>query len=377
MAPHQRVNSQQLKYPKDMAEPQFPVASDDFFNRDIKPLRNTFGLTSRESSSITQFETQELQPQLQQMMQLRSQLLKERNSELAYQRGLQEFEEKKRQAQEEINFGERTEEITKSLNNIIEDPNKNNFQKQREIAAFGMKNAQMLSKFPAAGIIFRSAENSLKSRQAESDSANKNLQTTSRMATSGIDPVKFNNFINSDGIVTPAEAMEEEINQANWNKGQAIAGSRAATANQAKLDAEEKELDDVFNRDLKELTGIESFITKVDEDTTVPEEGDPNEQAEALSFKKGKILRDIKLSDGRSLGELGVVDTISALKAINDLRSDLYAKRAEPAKVRGKIQELNSPDTAGATMLQGQTLNLPKNPTPEQQQLIEQLRLTL
>lgn len=356
-----------------MAEPQFPVATDDFFNRDIKPLRNTYGLTSRESSYITAYENQELQPQLEVMMKLRSQLMRERNSELAYQSSLFELEEKKRKSQEEINFGERTEEITKSLNNIIDDPTKNNFQKQREIASFGMKNANILSKFPAASIIFKSAEASLKSRQAESDSADKNLQTTSRLATAGIDPVKFDNHINSDGIVSDAEAMEREINQANWSKGQAIAGSRAATANQARLETENKALDDTFNRNLKELTGIEAFIKQVDEDTTVSQDIDENTKADVLASKKAGILKTIRLSDGTTLGDLGVTDVTSAFQIIANRKADVFQTRAAPEKARQQNIETTDERGAGSSMNRKPTVTLPDGITPDQLQQLQQL----
>ena len=267
-------------------------------------------------------------------------------------------------AQEEINFGERTEEITKSLNNIIDDPTKNNFQKQREIASFGMKNANILSKFPAASIIFRSAENSLKSRQAESDSADKNLQTTSRMATAGIDPVKFDDHINSDGIITDAERMEREINQANYDKAQSIAGSRTATANQARLEAENKALDDTFNRNLKELTGIEAFIAKVDEDTTVSQDIDENTKADVLASKKANILKGIRLSDGKTLGDLGVTDVTSAYQIIANRKADVFQTRAAPQKAREMREQITSGTGAASSLLRRKS----------REQLEEQLR---
>jgi len=360
-----------------MAEPQFPVATDDFFNRDIKPLRNTFGLTSRESSSITQFETQELQPQLQQMMQLRSQLLKERNSELAYQRGLQEFEEKKRQAQEEINFGERTEEITKSLNNIIEDPTKNNFQKQREIAAFGMKNAQIISKFPAAGVIFRSAENSLKSRLAEADAADKNLQSTSRAATVGIDPKIFKESINSDGIVTEAEAIEERINQANWDRGQSAATSRGAAADKARFDAEEKRLDNELKLSNSEYDSLEKAITSIEDGVQLEqlEKEHPNDLAKRVQKEKIRRIKNLSISDGKTLGDLGVTDPASAMAQISKLRMEAIAARRAPAKAREKLIELNSPDTAAGSMVPRpqQTIAIPAGMTPDQLQQLQQM----
>lgn len=361
-----------------MAEPQFPVASDDFFNRDIKPLRNTFGLTSRESSSITQFETQELQPQLQQMMQLRSQLLRERNSELAYQRGLLEFEEKKRQAQEEINFGERTEEITKSLNNIIEDPTKNNFQKQREIATFGMKNAQILSKFPAASIIFKSAENSLKTRQAEADAADKNLQSTSRAATVGIDPKIFNESINSDGIVTDAEAMEERINQASWDRGQASATSRGAAANKARFDAEEKRLDNELKLSNSEYDSIEKAITAIEDGVQlqISDKENPTDYEVRVKTEKINRIKKLSISDGRTLGELGVTDPASAMAQISKLRMAAIAARRAPSQARATQNAVTAPNGAGASLNQPQpqqAIPIPAGMTPDQLQQLQQL----
>ena len=75
-----------------MADP----IDNDFFEQDIKPLRDTYGLNRRESSYITSLEDRDMQPHLQTMLRLRSQLVQERNADLAYQTGLFEFEEKRK-----------------------------------------------------------------------------------------------------------------------------------------------------------------------------------------------------------------------------------------------------------------------------------------
>lgn len=358
-----------------MAEPQFPVATDDFFNRDIKPLRNTYGLTSRESGFITAYENQELQPQLEEMMKLRSQLLRERNSELAYQSSLLEFEEKKRKAQEEIDFGERTEELTKSLNNIIDDPNKNNFQKQRDIAAFGMKNAKILSKHPAANIIFKSATDSLKSRQAESDAADKNLQTMARMATAGIDPVDFRNFANADGITTPAEAMEAKINEANFNRGKAAAERRTAEASATASKAQEARLDAELKLAQDEYSKLRTTIKDIQDNfTTAPLDGEkPDETSDRIAREQAEIVQNLTLSDGTTLKNRGVTDISSALVVLAELDAKALQERREPALMRERLEKAADPQGAANSMRRKQTIALPDGMTPDQLQQLQQL----
>lgn len=249
-----------------MAEPNM---DNDFFEKDIRPLRNTYGLSRRESNYITALEDRDMQPQLQTMMRLRSQLIQERNSDLAYQTSLFEFEEKKRKAKEEIDYAERTTQVTNDISSIVEDDSKDVFQKQADLAKFAADNAVLFSKSPSANIVLRSSENAIKAQAAKKASADKNSESLSRLATSGISPAEYDKIINADGLVTDTEKNFALINKQNNAKATAAQSYRENQASIELSNQRNKQASDKLKFELDiidENKGIIAAIEKADED---------------------------------------------------------------------------------------------------------------
>ena len=242
-----------------MADP----IDNDFFEQDIKPLRDTYGLNRRESSYITSLEDRDMQPHLQTMLRLRSQLVQERNADLAYQTGLFEFEEKKKKAREEVDYADRTTQATKDISDIVEDDTKDPNQKLAEMARFTAANAALFSKSPTARLILSSGESAIKSQAAQRASADKNGESLSRVATQGISPAEFEKSINADGVVTDMEKNFRLINSANYAKSQKSNEYREAQAGAASAKQRELEHDADLKRALALIDEDEVFIGEI------------------------------------------------------------------------------------------------------------------
>ena len=242
-----------------MADP----IDNDFFEQDIKPLRDTYGLNRRESSYITSLEDRDMQPHLQTMLRLRSQLVQERNADLAYQTGLFEFEEKKKKAREEVDYADRTTQATKDISDIVEDDTKDPHQKLAEMARFTAANAALFSKSPTARLILSSGESAIKSQAAQRASADKNGESLSRVATQGISPAEFEKSINADGVVTDMEKNFRLINSASYAKSQKANEYREAQAGAASAKQRELEHDADLKRALALIDEDEVFIGQI------------------------------------------------------------------------------------------------------------------
>jgi len=242
-----------------MADP----IDNDFFEQDIKPLRDTYGLNRRESSYITSLEDRDMQPHLQTMLRLRSQLVQERNADLAYQTGLFEFEEKKKKAREEVDYADRTTQATKDISDIVEDDTKDPNQKLAEMARFTAANAALFSKSPTARLILSSSESAIKAQAAQRASADKNGESLSRVATQGISPAEFEKSINADGVVTDMEKNLRLINSASYAKSQKANEYREAQAGAASAKQRELEHDADLKRALALIDEDEVFIGEI------------------------------------------------------------------------------------------------------------------
>lgn len=205
-------------------------------------------------------------------MKLRSQLLQERNADLAYQSSLFEFEERKRKAQEQIDFADKAEVVTRDLNNIVNDKNKSVFEKQQAVATYGIQNAQLISKVPSAGIMLRSAGESLKSQAAQTDAADKQSGTLFQVAQTGaMTPEQFSEEVNADGTVTDRERILERMNKSIFDRNKARSDA-ATTAAGVKADADfDATVQRQLNEDLSGLDDLAAYVKSVGED--MPEQG--------------------------------------------------------------------------------------------------------
>lgn len=335
-----------------MAEPNM---DNDFFEKDIKPLRNTYGLSRRESNYITSLEDRDMQPQLQTMMRLRSQLIQERNSDLAYQTSLFEFEEKKRKAKEEIDYADRTDQVTKDISRIVDDDSKDVFQKQADLAKFAADNAVLISKSQAANIVLRSSENAIKAQAAKKADADRNSESLSRLATSGISPAEFDKIINSDGLVTDTEKNFALINKQNDAKAVA---ARTYRENQAAIGLSNQRTkqasDDLkFELDMiDEDKNIIAAIRKEDEDFEPADD-----KADA-----SEVTRERKRNMERMLaGAFPDKRFKTILDAEKDFKERRNKARKDSAAKLKRGNNVTKKDSAGNSM----ALGAPTEGTPE------------
>lgn len=320
-----------------MAE-QDNMPPDNFFERDIAPLRNNFNLTREETSFIGALEDQRMAPQLQMQMKLRSQLLQERNADLAYQSSLFEFEERKRKAQEQIDFADKAEVVTRDLNNIVNDNTKSVFEKQQAVATYGIQNAQLISKIPSAGIMLRSAESSLKSQAAQTDAADKQSGTLFQVAQTGaMTPEQFSEEVNADGIVTDRERILERMNKSIFDKNKARSDAATAAAG-AKADADfDATVRRQLTEDLSGLDDLAAYVKSVAEG--MPEQG-MDEDAETFASSKTKY-------ESGQLEGIGLPEGINTVQAAQKYILQQRNKLRLQSKTRTRADD---PDGAGGDM---------------------------
>lgn len=332
-----------------MAEPNM---DNDFFEKDIKPLRNTYGLSRRESNYITALEDRDMQPQLQTMMRLRSQLIQERNSDLAYQTSLFEFEEKKRKAKEEIDYADRTAQVTQDISRIVEDDSKDVFQKQADLAKFAADNAVLFSKSSSANIVLRSSENAIKAQAAKKASADKNSESLSRLATSGISPAEYDKIINADGIVTDTEKNFALINKQNNAKATAAQSYRENQASIELSNQRNKQASDKLKFELDiidENKNIIAAIQKADEDFEPADENLDEATVRRMRKRNMEQMLAASFPDKK-------------YKTILDAEKDFKEMRNKARKESAANLKLQEGAKVGSSML----LEAPTEETPEE-----------
>ena len=329
----------------------------DFFEKDIRPLRNTYGLSRRESNYITALEDRDMQPQLQTMMRLRSQLIQERNSDLAYQTSLFEFEEKKRKAKEEIDYADRTAQVTQDISRIVEDDSKDVFQKQADLAKFAADNAVLFSKSQSANIVLRSSENAIKAQAAKKASADRNSESLSRLATAGISPARYDKIINADGIVTDTEKNFALINEQNNLKATAAQDYRKNQASIELRNQRTKEASDALKSELDiidEDKNIIAAIQKADEDFEPADENLDEPTVRRLRKRNMEQMLTESFPD-------------KGFKTILDAEKDLKVRRNKARKKSASDLKLtNEGATAGDTMALGAPTEGTPDETPEE-----------
>lgn len=327
----------------------------DFFEKDIKPLRNTYGLSRRESNYITSLEDRDMQPQLQTMMRLRSQLIQERNSDLAYQTSLFEFEEKKRKAKEEIDYADRTDQVTKDISRIVEDDSKDVFQKQADLAKFSADNAVLFSKSQAANIVLRSSENAIKAQAAKKASADRNSESLSRLATSGISPAEYDKIIYADGVVTDTEKNFALINKQNNAKATATQSYRENQASIELSNQRTKQASDALKFELDiidEDNNIIAAIRKEDEDF------EPDDDKADASEVNRQRKRNLEQMLAGAFPDKRFKTILDAEKDFKERRNKARKDSAAKLKRDNNVTKKNS---AGGTM----ALGAPPEEAPE------------
>tara|TARA_R100000664_G_scaffold34244_1_gene55666 strand:- start:2838 stop:4004 length:1167 start_codon:yes stop_codon:yes gene_type:complete len=325
-----------------MADP-FSTAPDDFFDREFAPLRNTYGLTRSERDYFGSLEDARMAPQLNTLLKLSSHLSQQRNSDLAYQASLFEFEEKKRKAREEIENEDRVAQVTQDLGVII-NSDKDVFDKQRDLAAYGMTNTGVFKKSDVARMVMAAAEKSVQAEKAKISSLEANKGTLYGIAQLGeVSPEEFDARIKEDGVVTQTEKDLSALNKATYARRQKLLKTSEAES-EAKTRSEAIRLRRAQGADrLKALDDIEQFIKQVAADTPktkmVAEEegGKAFEQDlttdEIRAYQRAQ-LQGIPYSETLSFGEDVTIASAyqNILKEKQRIRSQFFGAVAPPTR---------------------------------------------
>ena len=311
-----------------MADP-FSTAPDDFFDREFAPLRNTYGLTRSERDYFGSLEDARMAPQLNTLLKLSSHLSQQRNSDLAYQASLFEFEEKKRKAREEIENEDRVAQVTQDLGVII-NSDKDVFDKQRDLAAYGMTNTGVFKKSDVARMVMAAAEKSVQAEKAKISSLEANKGTLYGIAQLGeVSPEEFDARIKEDGVVTQTEKDLSALNKATYARRQKLLKTSEAES-EAKTRSEAIRLRRAQGADrLKALDDIEQFIKQVAADT-------PKTKmvAEEIRAYQRAQLQGIPYSETLSFGEDVTIASAyqNILKEKQRIRSQFFGAVAPPTR---------------------------------------------
>jgi len=322
------------------------VATDDFFADNIRPLRNTYNLKRSERAYLGALEDRDMGEQLQIQSQLRKEFQQQRNAELAYQSGLFDLQLKQKKEREKINNQEQTAKVTKDLDFIVADPNKDAFQKQQEIARYGIQNAEIISKIPSASLIYRSAESSIKAQQAQRLEKERKQDAQSgtlfQVAQSGgLSPEEFSTFTSSDGIVTDKERILERYNQSRFQETQ---DRKEALRDKTKIEqgkAAESLIKADLDDKLDQLRSISSFIDAVAKGEPTKRERETPEQ---LKTRVDQYYRD---NLNAPLSQVG----IQGITNLGQARAEVMRRQAEARREASDRRSVRGEKTAGGGMV--------------------------
>jgi len=320
-----------------MAEPSLN------FSTDIAPIRNTFGLTSRESSYTNRVADEAMAPQLDMMLKLRNQLTKERNSDLAYQSSLFDLQQRKKAAEDRIEFAQKSEQLTEPLLQIMDQEDADPFDQMQALQRFGIQNNKVLQRSPEAKQLFDSATKGLQAKlnqdnqeyakkrteiedtrydRKEQDSTSLLLRQAAGVKTAE-DLQKLKDNLNSSDGADPnfyrkADALEGLGDQAfEATKVARAKETRDQNAQAASLS--QKRAGDLFDLDKSYLDNIDAQITAADKAMAAIEGQDDD----SLDKKQALVdqFRGMEFPDGTKIES---ADNLGAVrKQLNQQRKKL------------------------------------------------------
>jgi hypothetical protein len=296
--------------------------TDEFgFDRDLAPLRNRHGLTRTESDYLGSLEDARMAPHLNLMMKMHSQLRQDRNADLAYETTMFELTEKKREAKEEIENADKVAQVTLDLAEI-DKSDKDIYEKQQEVAVYGMNNPHILNKSAAAKLVYAAMNDSLKAQAAKKASFDKDKGSLYQIAqVGGMTPEQFDASINADGTVTKVESDLAILNKTKYDDTQRRIKSAQVTAQAEHKKELRSDVRQGMTDRLKELDEITAYLKQIQENTpeqemVVQQEGKPpvpqaisedskrawqTNQIEGLDLGGGEKLARVSLTEANKL----------------------------------------------------------------------------
>lgn len=157
-------------------------------------------------------------PMQMQTMKMQQQAMALQQQELAYKQQKFQLRRARKTARRENEALEKIPEVIESISNISNDPSKDNFAQQRDLAQLQLKYASVSQFSPLVTNLFNSATRSIdnQSKMRERD-AGKIYQA----AVSGVSPEKIAQLANLDGYISSSDEISLEIAKAVKEKGYA------------------------------------------------------------------------------------------------------------------------------------------------------------
>jgi|TARA_R110002110_G_scaffold373155_2_gene583105 hypothetical protein len=127
------------------------------FDADVAPLRNRFGLTRHEDQRLMDANNERVAPQLDMIMKLQGHLSRERNSKLSFRVNKFEINKKREASKKEAEYLWKTEDATEELNDIVDNPSLNPYQRQRGLSQFALNNPELVRWNPMVNQMLQAA----------------------------------------------------------------------------------------------------------------------------------------------------------------------------------------------------------------------------
>jgi hypothetical protein len=192
------------------------MALDDLYNRDIAPLKNTYGLTGEEASFISGMRGREVMPEVENIIKLQGAIQRQKINDLAFERSQFEFKKEKEKAQREAEYIGKADTLFEEFDSIINE-SQDSFEGLQRMNSWAMRNAKQLNEHDVTKSIYNAALGRLKAKQAEKDYNLKQQDLLDKNTGQAFNIAQYGSteavegIINADGEVTPYEQAALEF----------------------------------------------------------------------------------------------------------------------------------------------------------------------
>jgi type II secretory pathway pseudopilin PulG len=189
------------------------------YNQDIAPLRQQYFpmlMGERGFDQAMKYRQEVIMPMQMQTMKMQQQAMSLQQQELAYKQQKFQLRRARKTARRENEALEKIPEVIESISNISNDPSKDNFAQQRDLAQLQLKYASVSQFSPLVTNLFNSATRSIDN---QSKMRERNDGKIYQAAVSGVSPEKIAQLANLDGYVSPSDEIAMEIARASKEKG--------------------------------------------------------------------------------------------------------------------------------------------------------------
>jgi hypothetical protein len=173
---------------------------------------------TRSFDRAMQYRQKYIMPMQAHTMKMQQQAMSLQQQELANKQLKFQLRRARKSARRENEALEKIPEVIESISNISNDPSKDNFSQQRDLAQLQLKYASVSQFSPLVTNLFNSATRSIdnQSKMRERDSGK-----IYQAAVSGVSPEKIAQLANLDGYISSSDEISLEIAKAVKEKGYA------------------------------------------------------------------------------------------------------------------------------------------------------------